>query len=479
MKRVHLSLTILLGISLFFTSGMAVHAAQPDDVIAKVEDQPITFSEIDMMINSSSIVGLGIPSFGTPERNQLRLTILDKMISANLLYLDAVKKGVEKTPVYESDVQRYADTMLASVYREKALIGEIEVTDQEIRDFFEENIEKGTELTEDVKLAIEATIRKNKFKSKTDAMRRALRKDMEVTINEAELDPAKDDQRKGDTVVARVGGEPVTWGAVRKALHSPAVKASAKERVDTLNKYLDQQIMVKKGREAGLEKDPVYQARIQEFRKVRLVNIHRGKLVDEYTPNAKEIEEYYKRNREKLVDPEYRKVRMIVLKTKDEAKEVKRKVDSGEITIYEAARDYSIHPNAKNDLGEIGWVAQSTGFPELDKLTFSLAPGELGGPVESPAGWHLVMIMDQRDAQHTDIKDTATKAKTRRMIVKEKMDRYVNALRKDQFKVEVYDGVISLLMQQEIDRLKEMREAIGEATSPEEVIVGKGGGKEE
>src|ERR1700686_562474 len=61
----------------------AAHAQEPKDVIARVGDQTISLHEIDTMINSSSVVGLDIPPPGTPERNAARLSLLDKVISAD------------------------------------------------------------------------------------------------------------------------------------------------------------------------------------------------------------------------------------------------------------------------------------------------------------------------------------------------------------------------------------------------------------
>jgi len=59
---------------------------EPPGVIARVGDQLITFNDINTMINSSPIVGLSLPELGSPERDTVRITLLDKMISANLLY---------------------------------------------------------------------------------------------------------------------------------------------------------------------------------------------------------------------------------------------------------------------------------------------------------------------------------------------------------------------------------------------------------
>ena len=63
---------------------------------ARVEDQAIHFSEVNTMLNSSAVVGLSIPALGTPERDTVRITLLDKIISANLVYLDAMQKKLDQ-----------------------------------------------------------------------------------------------------------------------------------------------------------------------------------------------------------------------------------------------------------------------------------------------------------------------------------------------------------------------------------------------
>jgi len=38
----------------------------PDDTIAMVGDQPITFNQVEIMLNSSAMIGMNIPPPGTP-----------------------------------------------------------------------------------------------------------------------------------------------------------------------------------------------------------------------------------------------------------------------------------------------------------------------------------------------------------------------------------------------------------------------------
>ena len=82
----------------------AVSAEQTEDIIARVGDEVITFSQLSTMLNSSAMVGLSIPALGTPKRSKVMITLLDKVISANLLYLDALDQGVDRQAPYTTDM---------------------------------------------------------------------------------------------------------------------------------------------------------------------------------------------------------------------------------------------------------------------------------------------------------------------------------------------------------------------------------------
>jgi len=434
---------------------------RPADTIATVGDQIITMGQIDTMINSSSMVGMTMPAIGTPERNRTRLTILDRVISANLIYLDALRQGAGDNPAFRHDTERFADSVLADLYREKYLIGDIPISDDEVQQYRDRYVAKDAEITDDVRLAIEARIRKDKFQERVATLRERLRKGVSVAVMKDALAPEGEKDRKSDTVVAKIDGDPMTWGEVRDAV---MIADRTDKRVELVDDLIDARLEAKKARAAGMEKDPAYQRRLDEFKKVRLINLHRAALTDKINPTPEELHAYYEENRDRIVVPASRKVQMVVLPTREEAEEVKKKIDAGEITIFEAARDYSIDPNAKRTLGEIGWVSEGTGFPELDKLTFSLEPGTLGGPVESPAGWHLVKVLDTRDAAHTDPDEANTRRLVRRMYMHHKLDEYTTKLRKESFPVEVFQDTIQSLMQAEVGQ----PEAATSDATPEE-----------
>ena len=448
--------------------------AKPKDVIAKVGDQVITFSEIEIMINSSDLVGMGIPPPGSAARNEARLILLDKMISANLLYLDALKQGMQNNPVYQYDVERFSRVTLAAVYRDKHGVGDITVTDNEVRNYYKKNIAAGTPFTPEIRMGIEATIRKERFMTKRAALQKELRKGVEIVVDKTKLNPDGDAARASSEVVARINQESITWGELRSGLTDSDKSRSVDGRVEALDRIIDEHIAVNKAKTARLDQDPTYLSRVREFKKVHLVSLYKAKLFAEMEPSDRDIKEYFEKNKEKIQAPESRKIQMVVLKTKAEAEDVKKKIQSGAITIFEAAAKYSIDPNAKLTLGEFGWVAKGTGFPELDRLTFSLKLNDLGGPVESPAGWHLVKVLEARDAKYQDIKDKDTWQKARNMMLREKQDEYVVNLRKNVFPVEVYSDVLQRIVRQEEEKINANRKKLEKTSLPAQEHTGKG-----
>ena len=174
MKCVIAGLTALLMLPVCATATMASAADEAknaqaeaveavNDVIAKVGDQTITFSDINVAMNSSAIVGISIPAVGTPERDTARIVLLDRFVSANLLYLDALKQGVDKDPAYQKAISRFSSAMLAGLYRKQAMAGEIPVSEEEIQAYYDTNVKKDTELNDDVRLQIESRLRREKL----------------------------------------------------------------------------------------------------------------------------------------------------------------------------------------------------------------------------------------------------------------------------------------------------------------------------
>ena len=472
----YLGLTCVPGAAVYAEAEAdATKKALTGDIIARVGDQAITFNLINTMLNSSAVVGVSVPALGTPQRDTARIVVLDKVISANLLYLDAKRQGLDKEPAYQREMRDFSNGILANLYHQRYMTGEIPVSEEEVQAFFKETMVADTEMTDDLHTQIEATLRKRKLHERLAAQREELRKGLEIDLYQGNMDPAGDEARADDAPLAEVGEETITWGDAKTtliaagkgavALNPQAIELDA--RLGALQKEIDKRIMAQKARAAALDKEPMYQSRFHEFRKTRLVNMHRENLAREREPSPEQLKSFYEANRNDIMQVEMRKTQDVVLKTREEADAVKAKIESGELTMFKAAADYSIAPGAKQQLGEVGWVAKGRAQPALDKVIFELGPGELGGPVESSEGWHLLKVLDISDAKFDNFDDTETQQLARRRYIHDQLNVYVQDLRKNDFTVEVYEDNLVRLAQQEADmvaRLTEQAEQPGSRT---------------
>jgi peptidyl-prolyl cis-trans isomerase C len=80
----------------------------------------------------------------------------------------------------------------------------------------------------------------------------------------------------------------------------------------------------------------------------------------------------------------------------DEAfcKELKGKINAGEITFEEAAKANSKCPSGAKG-GDLGTFGQGQMVPEFDKVVFNDEVGVVHGPVKTQFGYHLLEITER------------------------------------------------------------------------------------
>ncbi len=98
-------------------------------------------------------------------------------------------------------------------------------------------------------------------------------------------------------------------------------------------------------------------------------------------------------------------VRHILVKTSDlvpdsEARvrimEIKKRIENG-ASFAEQAKLYSEDGSASQG-GDLGWASPGEMVPEFEKAMNALQPGEMSGPVQTNFGWHLIQVLERRNA---------------------------------------------------------------------------------
>ena len=61
----------------------------------------------------------------------------------------------------------------------------------------------------------------------------------------------------------------------------------------------------------------------------------------------------------------------------------------------------SSEDESRNRGGDLGWVSEGETLPQFEKVLKSLKPGEISTPFQTPLGWHIVQVIDTRQADAT------------------------------------------------------------------------------
>jgi len=76
--------------------------------------------------------------------------------------------------------------------------------------------------------------------------------------------------------------------------------------------------------------------------------------------------------------------------------EIKKRIDGG-ADFAEQAKLYSEDGSASQG-GDLGWVSPGVFVPEFERAMNALKPGQISGLVQSEFGWHLIQVIERRNA---------------------------------------------------------------------------------
>lgn len=102
-------------------------------VLAKVATREITQENLNFFLKS---LNPQVAAQFYSEEGQKQL--LDEMINQELLYLDALDKGLEKHEAYQVEVENLKENLLKQ-YAVNQLLKDIQVSDQEVEGFYQDN----------------------------------------------------------------------------------------------------------------------------------------------------------------------------------------------------------------------------------------------------------------------------------------------------------------------------------------------------
>ena len=210
-------------------------------------------------------------------------------------------------------------------------------------------------------------------------------------------------------LLAKVGNREIT----RQMLDHIIATINEENRVpfltpDGRKKILDEVISFMLFAEAakaqGIDKEPAIKTRLEYLQTEYLAREYFRRYLAK-TPQVSEetLTAYYKDHLSEFKPPEEIKARHILVKTEAQANKILDELKGGKDFI-ELAKKNSIDPAAANG-GKLelpdgrDWLPRGAFEKSFEHILFSIPKGQLGGPIKTQFGWHILKVEDRRQPE--------------------------------------------------------------------------------
>jgi peptidyl-prolyl cis-trans isomerase C len=262
-------------------------------------------------------------------------------------------------------------------------------------------------------------------------------------------------EQKGD-VLAKVGTASISQGDFYNDLKSlPDYARQMFEGENGKEKFLDEivkkEILYQQALKEGLDKDPKFSKKLEDFKKLTLVSeLLEKEIMAKAKVSDSDVKDYYSKHKQDFATTSQIKASHILVKTQAEAEKVLARLKKGE--KFEAvAKEVSIDkPSAANG-GELGYFSRGQMVPEFERAAVGLKAGEISNPVKTPFGFHIIKVTDKKTGpviEFDKVKDIISQRLSGEKQ-KEAFDNYLTELKKN-FKVEINkDALAKISMEKE------------------------------
>ena len=203
-----------------------------------------------------------------------------------------------------------------------------------------------------------------------------------------------------ETVVATVGGEPITEADLSFAAEDLTQELSQmppeQRKAFLLRVLIDMKVMATAGRDAGMADTPLFQQRLKYLEDRALRRAYFAEAIAKGVTEEAVRAEYDKFVAEFEPAEEVRASHILV-PTEEEAKAVKSELDGG-ADFATLAKEKSIDPGAANG-GDLGFFGKGMMVAPFEEAAYALTEtGQISDPVQSLFGWHVIKLEEKRQS---------------------------------------------------------------------------------
>jgi peptidyl-prolyl cis-trans isomerase C len=203
----------------------------------------------------------------------------------------------------------------------------------------------------------------------------------------------------GDTpVVAEIGTNQMTLDGFRLILRAMRDRDGIANSLDTLTRagrsrilerLVDQRVYTAAARQEGIDQQPDVKVLVEQAEAEVLAKAYLDARSRQVVTTDDALRAYYAQHPDDFRAVARVKARHILLQTKSDADEALAALKGG-ADFAALAAEKSVDANTRNKGGELGWVPRGLMVKPFEDTLFSLKTGQIGGPVQSGYGFHVI-----------------------------------------------------------------------------------------
>ena len=211
-----------------------------------------------------------------------------------------------------------------------------------------------------------------------------------------------------ERILATVGGLSVTEGDVDAFIANLGQRGSMynnpEGRRAVLNQLVSHKLLLLDAQRNLYEAEATFRARLAQLKNELLIDYAAEKAIERVSVSEADVKKYYEENADKFVSGESVNASHILVDSEELANEILAKINAGEISFEDAAREHSSCPSKQNG-GNLGDFTRGQMVPEFDTAVFAMQVGEISAPVKTQFGYHLIKLISKKESSTTPFEE--------------------------------------------------------------------------
>jgi peptidyl-prolyl cis-trans isomerase C len=398
------ALALLLAMSSF-------PARATTQVLVTIDKQQVTSDDLNSAMASSPFETQQT-SMNENDQAGVRGNMLRRLVAARLLSLEAQRLGLDKIRAYQQDVEKFRLGLMYRFYMDK-LRERIVVPDDTLAAMKQQF--KGD--SDGLAAAKAAYVVQQYQTFKVTTLRSMLQHD-KTKLYEERIKPGI----KADTVLMEGKSFRIKYADIVNLKEYPTMPNPEwiKEQLYNRGELL---LVAKAAEKEGVNVDD----KLKQYKGEMLPSIMLEAKTREWIPDEKTLTDWFDKHPEVAKVAARRHIGQLVVATRQEAEALRSRILNGE-SLFTLAGELSIDPAGKKQNGDMGWVNEGRGMPELDNALANLEVDKLSDIIETKAGFHLLTILEMKPGGQKTF--TEVHDRVRQMIINEKIPAYLGELEK-------------------------------------------------